>query len=96
MNYIILIHHSQFTGDTYSDCVEPVRRPQSCKPYESLKSYRRFDGLCNHLRFPTVGAANKPFRRVISKSVILEDKNVKHKVLTRFLSKRLVGFFSNL
>ena len=56
------------TGDTYQDCVEPVRRPQSCKAYESLKSYRRFDGLCNHLRFPTVGAANKPFRRALSKS----------------------------
>uniref|UniRef100_A0A7M5V0Z6 Uncharacterized protein n=1 Tax=Clytia hemisphaerica TaxID=252671 RepID=A0A7M5V0Z6_9CNID len=53
-------------GDTYIDCVKTTKNPASCAAYEDVgKNYRRFDGLCNNLRFPTVGAINTPFRRVI-------------------------------
>uniref|UniRef100_A0A7M5UE79 Uncharacterized protein n=1 Tax=Clytia hemisphaerica TaxID=252671 RepID=A0A7M5UE79_9CNID len=53
-------------GDTYIDCIKTTPNPASCTAYNNVAtSYRRFDGLCNNLRFPTVGAINTPLRRVI-------------------------------
>eukprot|EP00111_Clytia_hemisphaerica_P006574 TCONS_00019053-protein len=53
------------TGDAHSDCIKGVVAP-SCKPYYYVtKSYRRYDGLCNNLRFPHVGAGRTPLRRLI-------------------------------
>ena len=68
---VIHFHKKFILGETYIDCIKTTPNPASCSEYTNVAtSYRRFDGLCNNLKFPTLGASNTPLRRMICKYFI--------------------------
>ena len=54
-----------YIDNTMSNCKIPLTKA-NCKRSRSKLSFRTFDGTCNNLLRPTMGATNTPFKRHLS------------------------------